>query len=409
MNILLSAYGCSPILGSEPGVGWRWASILAQRNQVTLLTHPFFEEAINAELKERPCPNLQLVYYEPQGLGIRRKKGELNSRLYYIAWQVGAYRRARQLCLKQQFTLSQHITWGTFRFPSFLGLLEIPFVFGPVGGGEKSPARLLVGMPFKERAREMLRNAYMSCSSIDPLMRLGLRKASLILCKTAETMEALPAAVQVRARIAQEIGAPPILAPLPRQRTPGHIKLLYAGRLVGLKGIHFALRALALARARGVNASLIIIGDGPMERHLRTLATQLDIAEYVEFRGFVARDVLLGLYQDADAFIFPSLHDSSGNVVLEALSRGLPVICLDLGGPKYFIDKDCGRIISTEMMEEAGLCLALADSVQELARDPSLLEALSQGAFAQAQRLNWEDQIARSYQIIAEAGIGAVP
>lgn len=407
MNILLSAYGCSPVLGSEPGVGWRWASILAQHNQVTLLTHPFFEETIRAELLMRPCPNLQVVYYEPLGLGVRRKKGSLNSRLYYMAWQVGAYWRARHLCKQQRFTLAQHITWGTFRFPSFLGFLDVPFVFGPVGGGERSPARLLVSMPFKERLRETLRNAYMACSGIDPLMRLGLRKANLILCKTAETMAALPLAAQAKACIAQEIGAPAILLPQAKQRPHGKVKLLYAGRLVGLKGIHFALQALALARARGVDASLEIIGDGPMETYLRRLASQLHIADHVEFRGFVPRDILLGLYQKADVFIFPSLHDSSGNVVLEALSRGLPVICLDLGGPKYFVNEGCAHIISTKSADEEGVCIALADAIQNLAFTPSLLETLSQGAIKQAQQLNWENQVARTYKLIAGAGIGA--
>ena len=406
MNILLSAYGCSPVLGSEPGVGWRWASILAQEHQVTLLTHPFFEETISVELQQHPCPNLQIVYYEPAGLGIRRKKGSLNSRLYYVAWQFGAYLRAIQLCRDTQFALAQHITWGTFRFPSFLGFLDVPFVFGPVGGGEKSPARLSVGMPFKERLRETLRTAYMACAGFEPLMRIGLHKADLVLCKTAETLAALPRAVQAKASIAQEIGAPATLTPPARQRQAGQIRLLYAGRLIGWKGVHFAIHAVAQARLRGIDASLTLIGEGAMESFLRTLAVQLGIAEHVHFRGFVMRDVLLGLYQESDVFIFPSLHDSSGNVVLEALSRGLPVVCLDLGGPKYFVNSQCARVVVTGTADEAAVCSALADCIEELAREPLLLQTLSQAALAQAQHLSWEAQIARTYKLIADAGIG---
>ena len=53
------------------------------------------------------------------------------------------------------------------------------------------------------------------------------------------------------------------------------------------------------------------------------------------------------LYRRHDALLFPSLHDFSGNVVLEALVHRLPVVCLDLGGPAELVDASCGRVVAT--------------------------------------------------------------
>src|SRR5450830_221891 len=405
MNILLSAYGCSPILGSEPGVGWRWASELSKRFSVTLLTHPFFLESIDAELRKNPKPNLTVVYYEPSGLGIRRKRGSLNSRLYYMAWQAGAMLKARTLSREHNFSLVHHITWGTFRFPSFMGFLGIPFVMGPVGGGEKSPLRLLKTMPLKEQFREVFRNVFIAAARIDPLVRLCLAKADIILCKTDESAFALPIGRGPKVMIAQEIGAP---ASMRRQRKPGSagaISLLYAGRLVGLKGVHFAIRAVALANARGVEATLTIIGDGPLEQYLRALSESLGLREKVFFKGFLPQQELLDCYQESEVFIFPSLHDSSGNVVVEALSRGLPVICLDLGGPKYFVNAACARVIPSADVGVDQLCVLLADRIVEMATDPDLRTAMSEAAFTKAETLGWESQAFRAYDLITSAGI----
>ena len=53
-------------------------------------------------------------------------------------------------------------------------------------------------------------------------------------------------------------------------------------------------------------------------------------------------------YRSADIFVFPSLRDSGGLVVLEAMAHGLPVVCADLGGPGLIVDETCGRAVSAK-------------------------------------------------------------
>jgi glycosyltransferase involved in cell wall biosynthesis len=77
-----------------------------------------------------------------------------------------------------------------------------------------------------------------------------------------------------------------------------------------------------------------VCGDGPDASRLRLLARARGLEDRVEFRGWVERaEVLRTMREEASVFVFPSLHDEAGWVVAEAMASGLPVVCLDLGGP----------------------------------------------------------------------------
>ena len=140
MKILLSAYACEPNKGSEPGVGWNWALALAQRGyDVHVLTRSNNRRAIEEALAPS---NLQLTfhYYDlPQILRFwKHWPGGIY--LYYLLWQIGAYRVGKILHSTEQFSLVHHITFVSYRQPSFMGGLGIPFIFGPVGGRDHAPA-----------------------------------------------------------------------------------------------------------------------------------------------------------------------------------------------------------------------------------------------------------------------------
>ncbi|OQX17447.1 MAG: hypothetical protein BWK73_01915 [Thiothrix lacustris] len=286
-----------------------------------------------------------------------------------------------------------------------MGFLGRPFVMGPVGGGETAPLRLIKYLPLKEQIKEVLRSLFIATARIDPLLRLSLKKADIILCKTDETANALPVVRGPKVMVAREIGAPKSLRVKKKYGEDGTISLLYAGRLVGWKGVHLAVRAVALANLRGVDATLTIIGDGPLHKYLKTLALDLNLGDRVTFRGHLPQKDLLDCYHQSEVFLFPSMHDSSGNVVVEALSRGLPVICLDLGGPKYFVNTDCARVIPCVDVDVDQICILLADRIVELAKNTTLRAAMSIAAFEQAESLEWSTQVSRAYELILSSGI----
>ena len=115
---------------------------------------------------------------------------------------------------------------------------------------------------------------------------------------------------------------------------------MFVGRLLPWKGL--ALAVAALAEPAATAWSLDVYGQGPERDRCRRLAERLGVAGRVAFLGHQPREAVLGAFAGADAMLFPSMHDSGGFVVAEALSLGCPVVCLDRAGPGVLVQDGWG-------------------------------------------------------------------
>jgi glycosyltransferase involved in cell wall biosynthesis len=104
-----------------------------------------------------------------------------------------------------------------------------------------------------------------------------------------------------------------------------------AGRLVPKKGYAALLTAFAHLRVQGLNARLVIGGDGPETGRLRAQAADLAVAEVVDFPGWI--DDIAAFLQDAHVFALPSHDEPFGIVVLEAMACGVPIVTTPTAGP----------------------------------------------------------------------------
>jgi glycosyltransferase involved in cell wall biosynthesis len=397
LKVLLSAYACEPGKGSEPGMGWHWAVEIARLgHEVHILTR-----ANNVAQVERGIAPLSGLRLFVHGYDLPRslrwwKQGQRGVRLYYVLWQWGASRRARALHRLSAFDLVHHITFAVYRHPSFMGSLGIPFVFGPVGGGEDTPPALRASLPLRGRILEALRTAANRLASVDPLLLSTLRRASLILYKTIETLAQIPPRFHAQCVCVQDVAVDAEeVAPAPAACAGPHF--LFAGRLLYWKGVHLALRALAAVRTELPGARLTIVGKGPDRARLERLARALALEDAIDWRGWLPREEVLRTYASHTAFVFPSLHDSGGTVVMEAIAQGLPVICLDLGGPGAILPADCGVKIRARGRTQDEVVADLAAAMAGLAIDPSLQGRLAGNALAAAQRMTWSALVAQAY------------
>lgn len=400
--VLLSAYACEPDKGSEPGVGWQWTLHLAQAgHQVRVITRANNRPAIEAACGQYAGLDVQFYYYDLPAWTRAWKRGGRGVHLYYLLWQWGAYRRARRLTREQTFDVVHHITFGVFRQPSFMGRLGIPFVFGPVGGGEAAPKALRRGLPWRGRLLDALRDAVNWLVRLDPVMRSVFRRADVTLCKTPATLRCIPAGFRSKCRVQLELGMPARTLPPPARPAAAEFKLLFVGRLLYLKGLHLALAAFAHAFADG-RARLTLIGSGRDEPWARAAARRLGIDGRLEWIPWLPREQLLARYPQYDVLLFPSLHDSSGNAVLEAMAAGLPIVCLDLGGPGVLVDQRCGIAVPPGPPEV--VTVALSRAVRRLADDPPLRAAMARHAMNRACRhFSWTNQVLRMEHVYYEA------
>ena len=412
LRILMSAYACEPHRGSEPGIGWHWATRLAQTgHHVCVLTRANNRTAIEGVLQASSVPNLRFEYYDLPEWVCRWKNRAGLPRLYYLLWQWGAYGVARRLCREDRFDLVHHITFGVFRLPSFMAFLGLPFVFGPVGGGESAPRLLRKTFPLRGYVIDFFRDIANWVVRVDPLMAAVFRRSAATLCKTGETLQSIPPRFHDKCLVQVELGTDVgPAAPRPVRGEEEGFRVLYVGRLVYWKGLHLGLAAFARLLESRPGATLTVIGNGPDEAWLRDTAQRLGIGHALNWIPRLEQAAVMRAYARHDALLFPSLHDSSGNVVLEALSSGLPVVCLDAGGPALLVDPSCGFKVRPGAPQQVVEDLAL--SLAALAGDSRLVRSMGEAAFRRArEHFSWEQQVSRMgrlYQsVCAGSPVGA--
>jgi len=399
LKILLSAFACSPGVGSEGGCGWKYAARLSDDHEVWVITDASRRAAIEGDPLFRKS-RLHFVFYRPRGV----RNVKLNPRtalLVYEAWQMGAWRVAKRLDGRHDFDFVWHLTYGSFRHPSRYWRVGKPFVFGPLAGGETSPQGLRRGLARRDQAKEWYRDACNKLVLARPALRATYRHSTLVISRTEDTRAAIPRRARKDSPIQENIGAYAFDKIQRGSRDAnGPLRALFVGRLVWWKGIHLAIRAIGAAREQGSSVTLTIIGSGPVERSLRALVASLDLADSVTFVKQVEQGELFRRYADYDVLLFPSLHDSGGNVVLEALSHALPVICLDLGGPPTFVDERCGVIVPSRKGNTTEVAAALGSALVRLERNPDILQSLGDQAVLRAAELTWDKQIERCLDLV---------
>jgi glycosyltransferase involved in cell wall biosynthesis len=378
MNILVSAYACEPGKGSEPGVGWNWVIQIARFHEVWVITRASNEPGIRQEMEENPMPNVHWIFYDLPFWLRFWKKGERGLRLYYYLWQFGIYLTAKRLMRAVNFDVVHHLTFVNYWLPSFLALLPVPFVWGPVGGGESAPPLFRSAFSRRGRFYEGARDLARIISRCDPFVYRTARRARLGLATTRDT-EAKMRALGCRnvvlyseAGLSEEDIARLAVSP---QRREGPFRIISIGRLLHWKGFDLGMRAFARIAKELPNSEYWIAGDGPERTRLRELARELAIDERVFFWGALSRQVTLDRLLDCDVLLHPSLHDSGGWVCLESMAAGLPVVCLDLGGPAMQVNEQTGIKVMAKSPEQA--VGDIADALLRLCRDPELRARLS--------------------------------
>jgi glycosyltransferase involved in cell wall biosynthesis len=392
MKVLISAYSCEPGKGSERGVGWNVASEVAKHHEVWVLTRPDeSRQAIEAELEQYPNPNLHFVYFTLPFWQDSLRWGQSGAmQLHYYLWQIQTYFVARKLHQKIGFDVAHHVTFVRYSSPSFLSLLPIPFVWGPVGGGESAPASFWVDFSFKNKVYETLRATWRFIGECDLFTRLTAQRSALIYATTEDTAQRIERLGASRVERLSESGMSDVEIVQLSQCPPlpiAPVRFINIARLLHWKGIYLGLRAFAQARLP--DAEYWILGEGPELQRLQALADSLGIAHQVQFLGLLPREEVLVRLGQCSVLVHPSLHDSGGWVPLEAMAAGRPILCLNLGGPSELVTPDTGIKVPAENPERA--VRDLAQAMIKLAHNRDLCIQMGQaGKQKIKERYSWE-------------------
>lgn len=373
MKILISAYSCEPGRGSERGVGWNVAREVARRHEVWVLTRPDeSKDKIEAELAAYPVPNLHFVYFTLPFWQNSMRWGQSGAmQIHYYLWQIQAYFVAQKLHKEVGFDLIHHVTFVKYSAPSLLSVLPVPFVWGPVGGGESAPPEFWKEFSLRAKFYELARDIVRSIGQRDPLVSMTIRNSAVVRATTDDTAKRLYRMGASEVDIVPEVGlldeeiAELSRFPLPVSKP---VRFISIGRLLHWKGFHLGVKAFA--KANLPDAEYWIVGDGPELEDLKRLVQNLDVAHQVKFWGRLPREDTLERLGESHVLVHPSLHDSGGWVCIEAMASGRPVICLNLGGPAIQVSEDTGIKVLAKSSDQAIQDMAMA--MQKLAHSPDL-------------------------------------
>ena len=399
IKILLNAYACEPNKGSEPGVGWHWATELAKdkNKEVHVLTRLNNQTVIEEYWQNNEKPhNLVFHYYDLPKILIGLKHHGLPVNLYYLLWLYGAGCYAKTLNNKLHFDMAHHLTFGVFRDACFLYKLHIPYVVGPVGGGEAAPHSLTTLFSFKENIIENTRGLANVLCFLNPFLYKNYNKSSIILSKTKETKLVLKR-WNDKTIVRLEIGINDVCHEI-RERKPN--TFLYVGRFTYWKGYLLALMAFKKYHEKHSDATLKMVGRGDVDK-IKVFVEKNNLQKQVEIIPWIEQSELKMYYSTSSAMIFPSMHDSSGNVVLEALSFGLPVICLDCGGPAMILgEKLAGMIVDTKGKNIEEIVNSIVSKMELLHVNNNAVSSIRQKSLARAKQMLWKDMVQKTYDEI---------
>ena len=401
--IVLAAYQCAPGQGSVSQIGWEWYHRLARRRPVLLVTHVRNREHIETSA-DKPV-NADILYIDTEWFAgplfrlARRLFPRSEHGVFLIAsldfflfdWLALRALR-RRLRAGTRPSLMHVVTPVTLAAPSALHRLGLPLLRGPLNCGLHSPEgfdrQLRDESPWVIRLRELPR-------LLDGVIG-ATRNASLLLTATRATRLDVPQRYRTKTRMMIENGiALEHFPAAPWPQAPGGaepLRVLFVGRMIALKGVDMLLEAVSGLKRRGIPVELTLVGDGPARDDWEGLAGSLELTDAVRFTGALAREDVQQAMRDCHVFCLPSVRESGGAVLLEAMATARPVIALDHGGPAELVDDTVGRAIP--LQDPAQVIGDLERTLAEVVADPVAWAGRGKHGRARVERrYTWERKI----------------
>jgi glycosyltransferase involved in cell wall biosynthesis len=381
MKILVAARACNPRIGSENYFGWSAIQVLSRDHDLWVLTNVRDRSDLEQARRDGEVP--ANIHFEYIGGPVRPPstdplRARVNEWRDYYRFSSQSLAAARALHAKVAFDLAHHVTIATWRLGSPLWRLGIPFIFGPVGGAESFPVNFLPLLSYRSMAWELVRKTGTIVSRLSRPVRLCIRNSAHVIAANAETLNVLKT---IRG---SENGVsllnPGFYPPETRDRflrhmadkaIDGSLRLFAGGQLEGRKGLAMALLALRRVKDHGVQFSYRVGGGGPEAKHLRALARRLGLTNEILFGEALSGEAYEQELGRTHIFLLPSLRESTGLTMMEAMLAGCVPIVADCGGPRHIVTPDCGYRIAVS--DRDTFVERIARSILELNRDREMM------------------------------------
>lgn len=388
-QILVSAYGCEPVKGSESGVGWNWVLQMAKKNKLHVITRANNRDSIELHIPEEYAENIIFHYYDTPDFFRKLKNKSKGLYLYYLLWQIGIMPLVFKINRENEIDYNMHLTFGSMWMPTFLPFSRTPFIWGPVGGGDCEPMSFIRTLGLKQRIIQSGRYIMNRLSFLHPSIMIPSIKAKKIICRTEGSAKVIPSFLRCKTSVMLETAMEGDIFDYHRQdRKDNQIRFISTGRLMASKNLLTSVRALAMI-PKDVDFKYTIVGSGPQKTLIEKEAQKLGIGDNVEMIAELPRPEVLKLVERSDIYLFPSLREGGSWALMEAMVIGLPVICLDYAGMKITVDNECA--IKLPVTNPVQMPKDMADAILKLINDADLRKSMGNAGRDRIKTIfNWD-------------------
>lgn len=391
MKVLVNCYACSPYQGSEPGMGWNFVRCLSRYHELHIITEYKYRDELERFFAENPeekrCCHFYFVKRERHNL--LRKIWPPSYYWYYEKWQRKVLRLAEELERKENFDVIHQLNMVGYREPGYLWKMNKPFVWGPIGGFNITPWKLLPTMGLKGCLFYLLRNIInLYQMHFTSRISTAVKSSKALICATRDDAVTVKRLWNKKSVIIPEVGFEQNGACIEPKQRIGKMKICWSGLHIPRKSLNFLLEAVALSERRD-DIELHIIGDGECSVKWKALSQKLGL-DNIKWHGWIGRDEALGIMKDSHMFVITSLSDATSTVLLEALSLGLPVVALNHLGFANVITEECG--IKIDLHSRNQITRDMASAIDRLYDDELYRLELSSGAIKRAKDFSWEQK-----------------
>ena len=343
-NTFIVAYACEPNETSEPGVGWNFSQEISKFMNITLLTRSNNKKSIESVSNDA---KINYIYYDlPNYLTILKKKIPFGLQLYYIFWQIGAYKKAKKIInSEKKYDIFHHLTFGMTKMVPPLFMINIPSIWGPIGGGDRIPYHFLKGNGIKPYISEFIYRTLHQVSNYSPFSFMARRSVNAIVFRTNSSLNNFPTNGCKRRYVFSETASTSLEKKDIYKNLDTEFQILCIGRMIQSKGYIFALKGFKDFLDNGGKAKLVFLGKGPEEETLKHYVKENSLEKSVIFKGFLPNSEVKEHLEKAHILLHPSFREGGSWSIMEAMSYGLPTICLDTSGPKDMVTDKCGILI----------------------------------------------------------------
>ncbi len=398
LSILINAYACSPIKGSEPGMAWNWIINLANDCKLYVITEGEWEKEIEEKIKQQPNGKNITFYYNPVSDKIREmcwNQGTWKFYYYYRQWQKETLEIAKTIIAEHEIDLIHQLNMVGYREPGLLWKIDgIPKVWGPIGGFGGIPNNYLSLYSKRSAFKQIIKQIINTYQIHLPYINEPIHKVDELIACNSIAKNCLQKISNKNIPIISEVGAKKFNKTLtPKDYYSPTLKLAWVGKNDERKALSLAIKVLS--ELIELNIELNVYGISRNELNNEKLPKN------IIFHGWLKHEQVENKLQHCHLLLFTSLFEATGTAVLEALSMGLPVLCHNTCGQGDIINNQCGYKVEMKSVEYS--IDQFKSSIIELYHNRSLLQQLSKGAKQRVNELSWENNSKKMLNIYKRA------